>query len=92
MAEPFDTNPVTKLWVIIKNNALLTQQLNEYLQLTEIMVVSMLGSVKDEQTFSTLAFMKNKLCNKLRLHKSNILSKFPLLGGYYRLKGLESLD
>jgi hypothetical protein len=25
MAEPFDTNPMTKLWVTINNNALLTQ-------------------------------------------------------------------
>jgi hypothetical protein len=76
MAEPFDTNPATKLWVIIKNNALLTQQLNEYLKLIEIMVVSMLGSLKDVQTFSTLAFMKNKLCNKLSLHLDTILCMF----------------
>jgi hypothetical protein len=36
MAEPFDTDLVTKLCVTINNNVLLTQQLNEYLKLAEI--------------------------------------------------------
>jgi hypothetical protein len=76
MVEPFDTNPTTKLWVITNNNALLTQQLNEYLKLAEIMVVLMLGSVKDEQTFSTLAFMKDKFYNRLGLHLDTIVCMF----------------
>jgi hypothetical protein len=68
MVEPFDINHVTKLWVIIKNNALFTQYLDEYLKLAEIMVVLVLKFIKDEQTFFTFAFMKNKLRNKLGLH------------------------
>jgi hypothetical protein len=36
MAKPFDTNPMTKLWVIINNNALFTQRLSEYLKLVEL--------------------------------------------------------
>jgi hypothetical protein len=52
MAEPFDTNLVSKLW------ALFIQWLNEYLKLVDIMVVVVLGYVKDEQTFSKLPFMK----------------------------------
>jgi hypothetical protein len=33
MGDPFDKNPVTKMWVIINNNILLTKQLNEFLKL-----------------------------------------------------------
>ncbi len=36
----------------------------------------MLGFVEDEQTFSTLAFMKDKLCNKLGLHLDTIIRMF----------------
>ncbi len=63
MVEPFDINPVTKLWVKINNNGLLTQKLSEYLKLVENVVVSMSKCVKDEQTFFTLAFMEDKLHN-----------------------------
>jgi hypothetical protein len=63
MVEPFDINPVTKLWVTINNNALLTQGLSEYLKLVENVVVSMFKWVKDEETFFSLAFMKDKLRN-----------------------------
>jgi len=38
MAKPFDSNPMTKLWVTI-TNGLLIQQLNEYMNLVEIIVV-----------------------------------------------------
>jgi hypothetical protein len=69
----FDINPVTKLWVIINNNVLLTQWLNEYLKLA---VVSMLKFVKDERTFSMLAFTKDKLCNKLGLHLDTTIHMF----------------
>jgi hypothetical protein len=46
------------------------------LKLAKIAVVSMLGFVEDEQTFSTLAFMKDKLCNKLGLHLDTIICMF----------------
>jgi len=48
MAKPFDINPMTKLWVTISNNALLTQRLSEYLKLAEIAMVSMFGLLKNE--------------------------------------------
>ncbi len=76
MVEPFDTNPVTKLWVTINNNVLLTQQLNEYLKLVKIAMVSMLGFVKDERIFSMLAFMKDKLRTRLGLHLDTIVCMF----------------
>jgi hypothetical protein len=58
------------------NNVLLIQQLSEYLKLVEIVVVSMLGFVEDERTFSTLAFMKDKLCNRLGLHLDTTFCMF----------------
>ncbi len=36
----------------------------------------MFGFVEDEQTFSTLAFMKDKLCNKLGMHLDTIILMF----------------
>ncbi len=36
----------------------------------------MLGFVEDVQTFSKLAFMKDKLCNKLGLHLDIIIRMF----------------
>ncbi len=76
MVEPFDTNPMTKFWVKISNNVLLIQQLNEYLKLVAIMVVLLLGSIKDEQTFSTFTFMKDKLRNRLGLHFDTTICMF----------------
>jgi hypothetical protein len=67
MDEPFDNNPLTKMWVTINNNTLLTNRLNEFLKLTKIVVMSIFGSLKDKHTFSTLAFMKDKLHNSLEL-------------------------
>jgi hypothetical protein len=65
MVEPFDMNPIIKLWKTITNNSLLCQCLNEYMKLVEITIISMLGSMEYECIFYILAFMKNKLCNQL---------------------------
>jgi hypothetical protein len=45
MAEPFDINPMTKLWVTISNSALFTQWLSEYLKVAEIAMVSVFRSI-----------------------------------------------
>jgi hypothetical protein len=76
MPKPFDTNPRTKLWVTINNKVLFTQQVSEYLKLAEITMVSVLRSIEDEQTFSTFAFMKDKLRNRLGLHLDTIVPMF----------------
>ncbi len=76
MDESFDTNIMTKLWVTINNNALLTQWLSEYLKLAKIAMVLVFWSKKDEQNFSMLAFMKDKLCNKLGPHLDTIIHMF----------------
>ncbi len=76
MAEPFDTDPMTKSWVTISNNAILIERLSEYLKLADIVVVSILGFVEDEWTFSMFAFMKDKLCTRLGLHLDTIVCMF----------------
>ena len=61
-------NPLTRLWRRIEANSLLRHKLSEYLKIAELAVVTVLGSVEDERTFSTLSFMKNKLRNRLSTH------------------------
>ena len=61
-------NPLTRLWRRIEANALLRHKLSEYMKVVELAVVTVLGSVEDERTFSTLSFMKNKLRNRLSTH------------------------
>jgi hypothetical protein len=63
IADPFDINPIMKLWVTNTNNSLLCQCLSEYMKLVEIILVSILGSMENEHIFSILAFMKDKLHN-----------------------------
>jgi hypothetical protein len=69
MGEPFDKNHVTKMWVIINNNTLLTKRLSEFLKLAKIV----LRYVEDECTFSMLAFMKDKLHNRLEPNLDTIV-------------------
>jgi len=73
MVEPFDTSPIIKLWITITNNSLLCQHLNEYMKLTKIRIIYMLGSMEDEHIFSIFAFMKDKLCNQLGTFGYNYL-------------------
>jgi hypothetical protein len=61
-------NPLTKLWRVVDTSSMLRHGLSEYLKLAEIATVLVLGSVEDERTFSTLSFMKDKLCNRLQTH------------------------
>ncbi len=48
MVKSVDLNPMTKLWITINKNGLFIQQLNEYLKLIKIAMVSMLRSIGDE--------------------------------------------
>jgi hypothetical protein len=72
------------------------------LKLAEIVVVLMLGYIKDEWTFFMLAFIKDKLHNKLSPHLDTIVYMFAqelyiqcnlfLSRDYYNLEGSKSLD
>jgi hypothetical protein len=61
MAKSFDVNPMTKLWTLISNNGSPVQRLSEYLKLVEIAIILVFEFVKDEHTFFTFTFMKDKL-------------------------------
>jgi hypothetical protein len=76
MEEPRDRNPPTKLWQKVSQNTLMTQRLSEFIKMAEIAVTAVLGSVEDERTFSTLAFMKSKLRNCLGSHLDTAVKMF----------------
>jgi hypothetical protein len=61
-------NPIIRMWSRIQSSSLLVLKVNEYIKVAEIVMVQVLGSVEDERTFSNLAFMNNKLHNKLTTH------------------------
>jgi hypothetical protein len=65
MEEPRDKNPVTKVWKKVGQNVLMLSRLLEFMKLAKITFTTILGSVEDERTFSTLGFMKSKLRNCL---------------------------
>ncbi len=60
------------MWVTINNNTLLTKQLSEFLKLAK----KILRIVEDKCTFSMLAFMKQKLHNRLEPNLDTILWMF----------------
>ena len=76
MEEPWNRNPLTKLWQKVSQNTLMTQRLSEFIKVAEIAVMAMLGSVEDESTFSILGFMKSKLRNLLGNHLDTTVKMF----------------
>jgi hypothetical protein len=67
MKPPHDYNPTIRRWRCFATNMVLKQWFFEYMQLVEVAIVAIIGSVEDECTFSTLNFMKSKLRNKLAI-------------------------
>ena len=61
MANSLVANPFIALWHNISRNALFVYNIKEYIKLAKIACVQVLKSVKDEKTFNTLVFLKNKL-------------------------------
>jgi hypothetical protein len=49
------------------------QKILEYIKLVELVVVQVIGSVKDEWCFSTFTFMKTRLNNQLMKHLELII-------------------
>jgi hypothetical protein len=48
----------------------------EYLKLAKIAMVQVLGSIEDEQRFSSLAFCKSKLHNRLTINLDLVVKMF----------------
>ncbi len=67
MKPPYDVNPLTQVWRTIEISQVLRTGMFKYLKVVKI-IVQVLGSVEDECTFSTLAFVNLKLGNHLAKH------------------------
>ncbi len=65
---PIFAKPFTQLWWVIHASQLLSQYFPKYLKLVEIARVHIFGSIDDERCFSSIFFLKNKLCNHLNSH------------------------
>jgi hypothetical protein len=85
-----DVNPVTKLWQRLGYNGLLVSRLFEYMRLAEIAITAVLGSVEDERTFSNLAFVKNKVRNRLGGHLDTTVKMYSQ--GFYDLQSFPYSD
>jgi hypothetical protein len=58
-------NPLTKMWKIIFQFTIIFRNISDYVKLTKIAMIQMLGSMEDEQVFSNLDFIKTKIRNQL---------------------------
>ena len=76
MEEPWNRNPLTKLWQKILQNLLMVQCLSKFIKMAEIAVIAIIGSVEDDCTFSTFGFMKSKLHNCLDSHLDTTVKMF----------------
>jgi hypothetical protein len=58
-------HPLSKIWAYLYVSVLLRDRLSEFIKGAQIAICSVIGSVEDERTFSTLSFLKSKLRNRL---------------------------
>jgi len=72
---PF-SNPTSWLWQRLQSSGILKERHSEFLKLVEISIVITLGSMKDEWTFSTLAYIKNKLKIHLTMHLDMVIKMY----------------
>jgi hypothetical protein len=63
MVELKNENPLMKLWHQLATNNLLVVYFYEFMKLAKLVIVQVIRSVEDENTFSTLSFMKSMLWN-----------------------------
>jgi hypothetical protein len=76
MVPPFDINPLTKMWHLVTTSQILVSSFLEYVKFVELVMIHIIGNVEDEKYFSTLAFMKSKLRNKLTTHLLIVVCMF----------------
>jgi len=53
MATPFDLNPLTEMWCLVTTFQILSFSFLEYVKLTKLAMVQIVGNVEDEKCFST---------------------------------------
>jgi hypothetical protein len=61
-------NPITRLWCKISTFVVFNLNLSEYIKQTEVTNVQIIGPIENKWTFNIVAFMENKLCNRLNTH------------------------
>jgi hypothetical protein len=61
---------------VIHASQLLSNVFFEYLKVAEIAMVRVLSSVEDEQCFNSIAFLKNKVWNRLKNHLQLVVSMY----------------
>jgi hypothetical protein len=76
LGPPYDQNLVSKLWQKLGCNGLLLSKLSEFMRLAEIAITTVLGSVEDERTFSSLKFIKSRLRNRLEGNLDTVVRVF----------------
>jgi len=76
MVKLLDVNPLTQLWHILLAFRILAYAFPEYFKLVAIAMEQVFGSVKDEHCFSSLAFCKSKLRNRLLTNLGSVVIMF----------------
>jgi hypothetical protein len=56
-------HPLARTWSYFHESEMLTARISEFAKGARIAICSVIGSVEDERTFSTLSFIKSKLRN-----------------------------
>jgi len=64
------------MWHLVTTSQILVFSFLEYVKFVELTMLHIIGSVEDEKCFSTLAFMKSKLRNKLTTHLPIVVRMF----------------
>jgi hypothetical protein len=70
------SNALTHLWCVINAYQLLFHSFLEYLKLAKIVMTHIFGCIEDEQCFSLVLFLKNKVQNCLNPHLQLIIVMF----------------
>jgi hypothetical protein len=74
-----DVNPVSRLLEKFFSNALMCVQLFEFMKVSKLVVVQIMGFVEDDKMFLTLTFMKTRLRNQLCEHLDLVVHMFAQL-------------
>jgi hypothetical protein len=73
---PTIINPLTHMWRVIYASQLLFNVFPKNLKVAKIAMVHVFGFVEDEQCFSFVAFLKNKVQNRLNNHLQLVVSMY----------------
>ncbi len=76
------SNALTHLWCVIDAYQLLFHIFVEYLKLAKIVMIHIFGSIEEEQCFSLVYFLKNKVKIYLNPHLQLIIAMFFTLNNF----------